>query len=97
MTCTDENCPEHGSIKIHGDKFKVKVTSTKPKDTIIGRREYLVRVPKYERKERRHSKITAHKPPCKEVEKGDTITVAECKPISKEKHFVVTKTEQKSE
>ncbi len=94
MTCTDKNCPEHGSIKTHGDRFTVKVTSTKPKDTIIGRREYLVKVPKYERSERRHSKITAHKPPCKEIEEGDKVKVAECKPISKEKHFVVIETEE---
>lgn len=91
MTCTDKNCPKHGSIKTYGNTFKIKVTSTKPKDTVIGRREYLVKVPKYERSERRHSKITAHKPQCQDIKEGDTIQVTECRPISKKKHFVVTK------
>lgn len=94
-SCNDEKCPIHGKLKTHGNTFTVKVTSTKPKDTIIGRREYLVKIPKYERSERRHSKITAHKPECMDIEEGDTVKVSECKSISKKKHFVVTeKTEE---
>lgn len=89
MSCTDKKCPKHGNLKTHGNIFTVEVTSTKPKDTVIGRREYTVKVPKYERSERRHSKITAHKPECMEVKKGEQIKVAECKPISSQKHFVV--------
>ncbi len=88
MTCTDEKCPIHGKLKTHGNTFTLKVTSTKSRDTVTGKREYSVKVPKYERYERRHSKITAHKPECIDIQEGDKIKVAECKPISKNKHFV---------
>lgn len=90
MPCTDEKCPEHGKLKTHGNVFTIEVTSVKPRDTVVGRREHVVKIPKYERYEKRHSKITAHKPECIDIEEGDSVKVAECRPISRNKHFVVT-------
>ena len=57
--------------------------------TVIVRRDYLHYVPKYERYERRHSRIAAHNPDCINAKVGDKVKIAECRPLSKTKHFVV--------
>lgn len=91
MTCSDKNCPEHGQIKTRGATQTATVTSIKPKKTAVVRRDYLVKKPKYERYLRRKSKITVHRPECMEIKEGDKVEIAECRPISKTKHFVITK------
>lgn len=67
------------------------VVSTKPKKTVIIRRDYVKYIPKYERYERRHSKIAAHLPSCMKdkVKEGIRVKIAECRKISKTKNFVV--------
>ena len=67
------------------------VVSAKPKKTVIVRRDYVKYIPKYERYERRHSKIAAHLPDClkNQVKEGDRVKIAECRKISKTKSFVV--------
>ena len=57
--------------------------------TAIIERGYLHFVPKYERYERRHSRITAYRPGCIDVAVGDRVKIAECRPLSKTKTFVV--------
>lgn len=59
------------------------------KDTITIRREYLKFIKKYRRYARCHSMISAHLPPCLEVEAGDIVKIAECRPLSKTVSFVV--------
>ena len=39
--------------------------------------------------EKRKSKINVHKPDCLNVNVGDSVKVAECRPLSKTKHFVL--------
>ena len=46
-------------------------------------------IKKYERYEKRKSKINVHKPDCLSVNVGDSVKVAECRPLSKTKHFVL--------
>jgi ribosomal protein S17 len=46
-------------------------------------------VPKYERYERRKSRIVVHNPECIRAREGDVVVVAECRPLSKTKSFVV--------
>ena len=87
--CDDPNCPFHGTLPIRGKILEGIVVSTKPQKTVIVERHYLHYVPKYERYERRHSRIAAHLPPCIEVKEGDVVKIAECRPLSKTKHFVV--------
>ncbi|MFH0986481.1 MAG: 30S ribosomal protein S17 [Candidatus Micrarchaeota archaeon] len=87
--CADKNCPVHGSLSVRGNTFEGIVVSDKPKNTVIVKREYLHYVPKYERYERRRSKINAHKPGCMEVKTGDKVKIGECRKISKTKAFVV--------
>ncbi|BDC35386.1 MAG: 30S ribosomal protein S17 [Candidatus Methanoliparum thermophilum] len=86
--CKDQNCPFHGILSIRGQVFVGKAVSQSDK-TIVVKRERNHYVKKYKRYERRTSKIHAHNPPCIKVNKGDTVRIAECRPISKTVSFVV--------
>ncbi len=88
-SCEDPNCPFHGKLPVRGKILKGIVKSDKMQKSVVVERNYLHFVPKYERYERRHTRITAHKPPCIVLKKGDKVKIAECRPLSKTKHFVV--------
>jgi small subunit ribosomal protein S17 len=45
-------------------------------------------VKKYERYEKRTSTYHAHCPPCMNLTAGDTVRIAECRPLSKTVSFV---------
>ena len=87
--CNDKNCPFHGSLPVRGQIITGVVASTKMKNSILVKREYMHYVPKYERYEKRTSRYKAHLPPCIKVKKGDEVIIMECRPLSKTKHFVV--------
>lgn len=92
-TCDDENCPFHGSLSVRGQVLEGRVASTDMEKTVVVEREYDVRVPKYDRHMKRRSRIPAHNPPCLDLEVGDTVRIAETRPLSKTKsHVVVAKT-----
>jgi len=88
-TCTDGKCPFHGSLKVRGRKFVGKVTSTKMAKTVTVQWERQRFLPKFERFERRRTKVKAHAPPCITLREGDTVRIAETRPLSKTKSFVV--------
>jgi len=87
--CSDPKCPFHGSLPVRGKILKGEVVSTKMQNTVVVERHYLFFISKFERYERRHSRISAYCPPCMEINKGDSVKIAECRPLSKTKHFVV--------
>jgi small subunit ribosomal protein S17 len=87
--CNDKNCPWHGRLSLRGKILEGIVVSAKSTKTAIVRRDYLHYLPKYERYERRHSRIPAHNPPCINAKEGDKVRIAECRPLSKTKHFVI--------
>jgi small subunit ribosomal protein S17 len=87
--CQDPKCPFHGRLPVRGKILEGKVVSAKALKTVIVRREYLHFIPKYERYERRHSRTAAYNPECINAKEGDTVTIAECRPLSKIKSFVV--------
>ena len=66
-----------------------KVVSTKMNSTIVIQRDYNFYVKKYERYERRRSRLSAHSPDCIEVKVGDEVRVSECRRRSKTVSFVV--------
>ena len=66
-----------------------KVVSISDKQTVVIQREFLHRIPKYNRYERRRGKVHAHMSPCMEVKEGDVVTIAECRPLAKTISFVV--------
>lgn len=87
--CTDENCPFHGTLPVRGKILEGNVVSSKMSKTVIVERDYLHSIPKYERYERRRSRTAAHNPACIDAKKGDKVKIAECRPLSKTKYFVV--------
>lgn len=87
--CEDENCPFHGTLKVRGRVLSGKVVSTASRNFVVVQMEYLHRVRKFNRSERRRSRLSAHLPPCVEVRDGDIVTIAECRPLSKTISFVV--------
>jgi len=87
--CEDENCPWHGKLPVRGRVFECIVVSTSTHLTAVVERSFHHYVPKYQRYERRKSKIVAHSPPCIPVEQDDKVMIAECRPLSKTKHFVI--------
>ncbi|EHK01985.1 30S ribosomal protein S17P [Candidatus Haloredivivus sp. G17] len=76
-------------IPLRGNEFTGTVVSTKMQKSATVRWGYAEEVPKYERKERRNTKITVHVPDEIDVEEGDKVTVVETRPISKTKSSMI--------
>lgn len=87
--CESADCPFHGNLKIRGRMLKGKVVSLDAENTAVIERRYLYFVPKYERYERRKTRMSVHKPKCIKLTEGEEVMVAECRPVSKTKRFVV--------
>jgi small subunit ribosomal protein S17 len=87
--CADERCPFHGHLKVRGRLLFGRAVSTAGKSFVVVQMEYLHNVRKYNREERRRSRISAHVPPCVIVQEGDRVTIGECRPLSKTISFVV--------
>lgn len=86
--CSDRHCPFHGYAKLRGRIFIGSVVNKAFHNTVtieFTRQYYL---PKYERYEKRRTRIKAHVPPCLDVKKGGVIKIMETRPISKMKTFV---------
>ncbi|SNX82704.1 probable RPS11B - ribosomal protein S11B [Melanopsichium pennsylvanicum] len=90
-TYIDKKCPWTGLVSIRGRILTGKVVSTKMTRTIVIRREYLHFVPKYSRYEKRHKNVAAHVSPAFRVQVGDTVTIGQCRPLSKTVRFNVLK------
>jgi small subunit ribosomal protein S17 len=91
-TCDDQNCPFHGELSVRGQVLVGEVASTDMEKTVIVEREYDVHVPKYDRFMKRRSRVAAHASPCMDLSVGDTVRIAETRPLSKTKsHAVVSK------
>ena len=87
--CNDVNCPFHGTLSVRGQILNGIVVSDEMDKTVVVQREYIRYVPKYQRYEKRRKKLHAHNPPCISAKKGDMVKLAECRPLSKTKSFVV--------
>lgn len=87
-TCAEEKCPFHGNLKVHGRIFVGTVIKNvfHKTATIEFPRQFYVQ--KYERYEKRRTRIKAHVPGCLNVAQGDTLKIAETRPLSKTKNFV---------
>ncbi|MBS3815237.1 MAG: 30S ribosomal protein S17 [Hadesarchaea archaeon] len=92
--CDDKNCPFHGTLATRGRILEGRVDSEKMDKTVVVEREYAEKIPKYERYERRTSRVHAHNPPCISASIGDKVRIVECRKISKLKSFVVVEKEE---
>ncbi len=87
--CSDSKCPFHGKLSVRGRTFEGAVVSDKMSHTVTVELERMQVIPKYERYERRTSRLHAHNPPCIAAKVGDRVKVMECRRLSKTKAFVV--------
>lgn len=74
-----------------GRTFTGTVISDKMSRTVTvewTRRHY---IPKYERYEKRRTRVKAHNPDDIDAQVGDIVTIKETRPLSKTKHFTVIK------
>ena len=87
-TCEDLRCPFHGALRVRGQSFEGVVVSDRMAGTLVVEREYLRLIPKYERYEKRTKRFMVHNPPCLGIGVGDSVTIVECRPLSKTVTFV---------
>lgn len=85
----DKKCPWTGNVSIRGRILKGRVVSNKMNKTVVVRRDSLHYVKKYNRYEKRHRNTPAHASPAFLIKEGDTVTIGECRPLSKTVHFNV--------
>ena len=88
-TCVDVHCPFHGTISVRGRQHVGTVISTKMRRSAVVEWERRLFLPKYERYEKRLTKITVHAPDCLEVKEGDLVRIGETRPLSKTKHYTI--------
>jgi small subunit ribosomal protein S17 len=85
-----ETCPFYGELPVRGQLLEGEVVSTEMAKTVVVEREYDVSVPKYDRLMKRRSRIPAHVPGVlRPLSVGDTVKIAETRPLSKTKSHVV--------
>ncbi len=65
------------------------VISDKMQKTVTVEWPRLFYIPKFERYEKRRSRVKAHNPTCISAKAGDVVKIAECRPIAKTIAFVV--------
>ena len=82
-TCDDANCPYHGTISVRGRLYEGIVQTAKMQKTVTVRRDFLFKIKKFKRYERRNSKQSVHCPPCIDVAVGDSVVFMETHKISK--------------
>lgn len=74
----------------HGRKFVGTVISDRMHKTVTVEWERTKYVKKYERYERRRSRVKAHNPENINARSGQKVVIMETRPLSKTKNFVVT-------
>ena len=85
----DNNNPFNGSLAIRGKIFEGIVINAKAKGTVVIERESPIYFTKFKRFGRSKNKIHAHVPSNLNVQEGNHVMAAECRPISKSVSFVV--------
>ena len=86
--CGDRHCPFHGYATLRGRIFTGEAVKDVFHSTVAIQFTRQRFIPKFERYEKRRTRIRAHVPPCFSVKKGDVIRIMETRPISKTKNFV---------
>ncbi|MFH1589765.1 MAG: 30S ribosomal protein S17 [archaeon] len=85
----NENELSKKKISLRGRVFEGIVTSDKMHKTVTVEWERRKHVPKYERYEKRRSKVKAHNPESMNAKTGDKVKIMETRPLSKTKNFIV--------
>ena len=68
--CKDAKCPFHGSLTVRGRQLTGTIVSTKMRKTAVIEFDRLYFLPKYERYEKRRTKLKVHNPECISAKDG---------------------------
>mgnify|MGYP001598677093 FL=1 len=93
--CNDKKCPFHGVLKLHGRIFTGNITKVDVNKSATVEFPYFYYLPKYERYEKRRTRLKVHNPPCINAKIGDNVKIAETRKISKTKNFVIVEVTKK--
>jgi small subunit ribosomal protein S17 len=88
-TCKDKKCPFHGDLSVRGKGFTGIIIKRDVHKTATVEWSRRIKIPKYERYEKKRTKVQAHNPGCIDAKEGDTVKIMECRPLSKTKNFVI--------
>lgn len=91
----DPNDPFYGVLSVRGQILKGVVIKDRAQRTAVVSIERTRFNTKYERFEKRTSKISVHSPASVGAKEGDRVTIIECRPLSKTKSFVIIEREGK--
>jgi small subunit ribosomal protein S17 len=89
--------PKLAGIRLHGKEFTGVVTSDKAHKTVTVQWVRRRLIKKFERYEKRFSRVYAHNPESIDARTGDTVRVVETRPLSKTKNFVVVEIVSRAE
>ncbi len=87
--CTDRKCVLHGGLPARGRVFEGVVLSDKMQKTVTVEWPRLFYIPKFERYEKRRSKVHAHNPACISAKTGERVRIVETRPLTKTVKFAV--------
>lgn len=79
-----------GKILPRGRAFTGTVVSVSPHKSAVAEWDWWKYVPKYERYEKKKTRISVHNPAEIGAQKGDKVRIRECRPLSKTKKFIIT-------
>ena len=87
--CDDKHCAFHGELSLRGRTFLGTLTKVNLQKTAVVEWSRQFFIPKYERYEKRKSRLHVHIPPCIDAKIGDKVRIVECRPLSKTKNFII--------
>jgi small subunit ribosomal protein S17 len=90
----DKHCPFHGTQSLRGRMFQGKVIRSKVPRSAVVEWGWKRKIPKYERYEKRRTRVIAHNPSCIGAQEGDVVKLMETRKISKTKNFVIISREK---
>ena len=90
----DKKNPFNGTLAVRGKLFEGKVVKTKAKNTVVIQKESPVYFSKFKRYARSKNSIHAHVPTNIQVNEGDLVIAAECRPLAKSVSFVVVEVKE---
>jgi small subunit ribosomal protein S17 len=85
----DRKCPFHGGLKVRGRTFAGTVIRTSLGRNALVEWEWPKYNQKYERYQKKRTRLMAHNPSCVGAVKGDKVKIIESRKLSKTKSFVI--------
>jgi len=91
MKTQGNNGTQETTQSVRGRSFRGVVIADAMQKTVTVEWDRRKHDPKYERYEKKRTRVKAHNPENIGAKKGDLVEIRECRPLSKTKHFVIIK------